>query len=559
MELNNTVANANANANTVSNANADEKCCICDEKINRSTRLKITCEYCPFEACRVCCETYILTQTNPHCMNSSCNKIWTRKFMARAFTDKFMSKRYKQHREQILFEQEQALMPETQALIERDLYKERMIQKTQDELFEVRAMLEELGTRKFQLERQYRRLKDNTFQMGENAEEFKDDTSREARKFLYKCTGENCRGFLSSRWKCNLCQTKTCPDCRVNMGTDENKKEHVCNSDDVETVKLLKNDSKPCPNCGVVIFKIVGCDQMFCTQCHTPFSWKTGEKQTGRNIHNPHYFEYLRTRNESVGRNPLDMPCGRQLDQHLIHAFKILMRQYWSDTNTNKMLSYCENISHLSEVDILGLNNQIDNYGVNNQNHRIMYLKNVLTEKQFKKNIQMNEKKKQKQVELLDLYTMVRDVTTDIIRKCYEELSSISNLIPHSPRYSMKTLYYGYEERIKTQMMERNVSFENVSNELMNIRNYANACMVDIQKTYKGTLKQFNDSFKMVNDSSLKFAESLKPADEIRVIEPNNTIRNVPKRTVKRSIFVIDDGDSDDIDNDSSDYDDERE
>ena len=41
-----------------------------------------------------------------------------------------------------------------------------------------------------------------------------------------------------------------------------------------------------------MISKIDGCNQMWCTQCHVAFDWKTGAIQNS--VHNPHYFEWLR-------------------------------------------------------------------------------------------------------------------------------------------------------------------------------------------------------------------------------------------------------------------------
>lgn len=49
---------------------------------------------------------------------------------------------------------------------------------------------------------------------------------------------------------------------------------------------------------------------MFCTECHTAFSWNTGHVVNGV-IHNPHYYEYLRKIGNGVApRNAGDLPCG---------------------------------------------------------------------------------------------------------------------------------------------------------------------------------------------------------------------------------------------------------
>ena len=60
---------------------------------------------------------------------------------------------------------------------------------------------------------------------------------------------------------------------------------------------------------------VKNCDQMWCTQCHTAFSWKTGKIET--TIHNPHFYEWQR-QNGTVVRNPNDIECGRELRQNTV-------------------------------------------------------------------------------------------------------------------------------------------------------------------------------------------------------------------------------------------------
>jgi hypothetical protein len=106
------------------------------------------------------------------------------------------------------------------------------------------------------------------------------------------CSNSTCNGMLKTDSNlCSICDHITCSKCL--QPYNKNIKDHSCNEDDIKTAKLLKKDTKYCPKCNFGITKISGCDVMFCTQCNTSFNWKTMEILT-KNLHNPHYLEYLR-------------------------------------------------------------------------------------------------------------------------------------------------------------------------------------------------------------------------------------------------------------------------
>jgi hypothetical protein len=85
---------------------------------------------------------------------------------------------------------------------------------------------------------------------------------------------------------------------------------HTCDPEQKESVALIIKESKACPKCGERISKIDGCDQMWCVDCHTAFSWTTGAIVNGI-VHNPHYYEFLRKQgNGAAPRNAGDVPCG---------------------------------------------------------------------------------------------------------------------------------------------------------------------------------------------------------------------------------------------------------
>ncbi len=130
-------------------------------------------------------------------------------------------------------------------------------------------------------------------------------------EFHRKCMVTDCNGWLSTAWRCGVCENYTCSTCYANKGKERDATEHTCKDEDKATVALLAKDTKPCPNCGMGVQRTEGCPVMFCTACHKGFNWNTLKiMETG--IHNPHYFEW---RNRGGGppapaRTMGDIPCG---------------------------------------------------------------------------------------------------------------------------------------------------------------------------------------------------------------------------------------------------------
>lgn len=114
---------------------------------------------------------------------------------------------------------------------------------------------------------------------------------KEARAFVRACPVNECRGFLSTAWKCGVCSTWACSKCHE-VKAAQHDPNHQCNPDNVASAAILAKETKPCPSCAAGIFKISGCDQMWCTSCNTGFDWKTGKRISTNRIHNPHFFEY---------------------------------------------------------------------------------------------------------------------------------------------------------------------------------------------------------------------------------------------------------------------------
>ena len=151
-----------------------------------------------------------------------------------------------------------------------------------------------------------------------------------------KCSLDNCNGYLNVHNNyCVICENYTCSYCLTSIGKIDKSDElrntltkikqiHVCNENDLKTVQLLKNDTKCCPKCDVPIFKANGCDVMWCTQCQSGFNWKSGDLITNHvNLHNPHYYQWLFSRNQNNDNNDNNDNCNMVTNNNKINVYKI--------------------------------------------------------------------------------------------------------------------------------------------------------------------------------------------------------------------------------------------
>lgn len=401
-------------------------CSICCESFNKSNRLKINCKTCSDDSivvCRSCAKRYILDQpTDPSCM--VCKVEWDIEFLTENFTKVFVNKELKNHRENYLLEKQLALLPETQDFAEQ--------LKEIDGLEKQKLMIYE---KKRRLENELRKINIDIRQLDITIHRIKNQettlSGKSKSEFIFKCPVENCNGFLNEKFECGICDNKICKHCMEIKGEN-----HECDEEKKETVKLLRQDTKPCPKCGQLIHKLPnGCDQMYCIKCHTAFSWRTGQLERG-NIHNPEYYRWMRENGYSIPRNPLDIrydPCGNQLIDY--HNLLRIMRFYFpsSQTNTSRyaypvikdydqtvkiinMHRMCQHITHLNNNF-----NQENNIEQTKLRHmRANYLLNKLTKLDFKRKLQMIEKKNNKAKKMNDIWNVLRLVLIEYIGKISE-------------------------------------------------------------------------------------------------------------------------------------------
>jgi len=243
----------------------------------------------------------------------------------------FVEKEYAQHKKKLLLDREVSKLPDTMetaqmskehrisATVEREKsekYKSEVdVLQTQIQALtqKLKVLTVKHDTKNVAAQRHFRRAEQHKLNASRpgaaedvNAD---DDEKKDRKRFIMPCPGQECRGFLSTQYKCDLCSIHACPKCLDIIGTDKDA-EHTCNEDNVKSAEMIRKETKPCPACGTRISKIDGCDQMWCVECHTAFSWNTGNIDTGR-IHNPHFYQHKRHQNNGIiPRAPGDVVCG---------------------------------------------------------------------------------------------------------------------------------------------------------------------------------------------------------------------------------------------------------
>jgi hypothetical protein len=340
-----------------------------DDKFNKTTKKETECLFCHERICRTCLKQTLLNDTATDICCPGCRVVWSQDFIIANLPASFRTKEFKAHRENVLYDHErvhlQLYMDDARRYkdaVALSTRQERKLRKYKERY----EALPEVVARAAARTRMYiglpphehanacadycradsavnntpsivnLRLKIRLLKRGLRASRFtvlsfglerpvrgagagagagaaapqvqsqsqSQSQSQRKRRIIMACPATDCAGFVDTLWKCGICDTAICKDCRV-VKLDE----HACNADDVATARALDAETKPCPKCSAPISKVSGCDQMWCTVCHTTFSWNTGKVETTV-VHNPHYFQWLATTGRTIPRADLPgMAC----------------------------------------------------------------------------------------------------------------------------------------------------------------------------------------------------------------------------------------------------------
>ena len=546
-------------SNYSASSKTNNVCQICCEKYNKSNHKQIICPKpdCSFDCCSTCVKTFILdNSSNPTCMN--CKTILSDQYIVDNINRTFYMGEFKKKLNEKLFENEQSKMPETMPFVKQRIE----INKIEKENLSIKKEIDELNAL---LNKKKGEIHSNSIKMWSITNGSNKD-NEDKYTFIVPCRKNGCKGFLNKKYRCELCDTHTCSKCLEFIGKKDTElyNNHQCKKENIESAEMIRKDTKPCPKCGTRIYKIDGCDQMWCTECKVAFSWKKGTIVTGT-IHNPHYYQWIKNDANSNNRNPLDVICGGLQNYAVIRSAIVNLNKQitliTSKTNTiknidNKLVkelnclfnnliqttifrgfiynryhrlttlnNYSNTIPRIHQVF-----NHIINYEIpdivreierlrDNRKLRVDFMLNEITEDIFKTNIMKNHIDFNiKQQELL-LYQLIRNFGIDLFNEFVQIFSKIQKTCSEiiNAEHNEGDLYNILFITLINNLKEIENYWEMKNNEITNLCKYFNQEMRKISITYNRSVKVFK--YDIFTTCKMKFNIKKIREEELNILQ----------------------------------------
>ena len=456
----------------------DGLCVICVEKPNKQ-RLLIHCPCCDYKACSRCVRTYLLSIATPKCMK--CGEVWTRPFLFKQFPIVFQRELKLKHI-QTKYEREIALLPLAQSVLEHQKKIQVMVQDVKNAQERITHLTGKINLAKIEKNRLVRNL-------------YIYETNHKKAQNIYvrPCQNGSCRGFLNTAWKCGICEKAVCSKCHE---IKEDTEKHVCNEDNVKTAKMIETDSRPCPKCRAYIFKIDGCNQLWCVNCHTAFNWNTGcIIEDTRYFHNPHYFDWMKTQ-ENGQDSGNDTGCSiREINSVFIilftqKIFPLMKLHVFAYEQLDFFLR--EKCRKIVEIKIEVLPKYTMTLEKENEDLRMDYLKNKMDLKRFYDTISRRYTLQESKREYGQVLLMFVNSFTDIAFRLRKEVAHFIKCLETKPPEPMiKTRYnqrlpkaeYCSLTEADTDRLENRI-LPPFFQEFETLRVYMNECLSEIRRSF---------------------------------------------------------------------------
>ena len=160
-------------------------------------------------------------------------------FLRGCLSRTFMDKTYKEHQKGALIAEAEARLGEHQEYARRQIETEKL----QTTLSEAKRRLKEAKA-------YYQQCQDDFFAHVRFVNGHSGAPRQERGEFFMACPSHDCRGKLSTAYKCGLCEHFFCPDCHKDKGLDRNT-EPGKKRNTAATIRCWRPSRLLCPNsCG---------------------------------------------------------------------------------------------------------------------------------------------------------------------------------------------------------------------------------------------------------------------------------------------------------------------
>lgn len=538
-----------------------ESCSICADKYTAIIRKKISCKYCAASTCSKCIEQYLLTRhEDAHCIH--CRVNYNDTTLGEICTRTYLNQTYFKHRQEVLINRERANLP---ALQETALREQRR-RKKDTMIHAINAEITAFKVRRGEVMREYNQvygeyygagqqtparmtrlnqLLDESNELLERVREKKDliyairwpprardevvadeddKKEEEKKKFVRRCTRDGCQGFLSTAWKCGLCEWYSCAHCFVVKGQTHDVP-HECKKEDLETAELIKKDCKPCPKCGEFIQKSSGCDQMFCISCQTPFSWTSGKIVTSGPIHNPHYYEWMKRTGGAMPRNPADVPCGGFPGAwELVRFPRGIRREYG-----NLFYEFHRICQELQDISTRNFRTHFDNTQFTQMN--VKFLLGELEEKKWGQQLAIAEKKKKRDGEVQEIMGAYRMAAVELVNRVQLYRDGPIRSFTDLPAPEAEKFLAALDVEIKELYNLINDAFRAASISSSYSVPYIEAVWNEQHKTshYRVSFKNFKDEAKKKRVVKSKEQEEVEEEEDLEVVAEPAVLHPAPQ------------------------------
>ena len=290
-------------AATASSRDLDETaathCSICADHYTAVLRKKVECSFCHKTTCSKCVEQYLISRhEDAHCLH--CRVNYSDATLRSICTQTYLKQKYYKHRHEVLINRERAVLPGLQdtAIATKkardDMKEANAVHKTLLEMrrerkkhlaayhqinMEYHQLPQDQVAQRAALHLQLEEMRDHLEDMADHLREYRRDyyemrwnarygtneqanagqagqanagqanagqasaaesaAQEEKKTFIRRCLRDGCQGFLSTAWKCGLCEWYSCGACLTVKG-EHRDTAHECKKEDVETAELIR-------------------------------------------------------------------------------------------------------------------------------------------------------------------------------------------------------------------------------------------------------------------------------------------------------------------------------